>query len=304
MHGRAAHAPPAGWGTTVVASEREIRRRIRSVHNMSQITRAMEMVSAAKMRKAQQRVLASRPYAERLRAVIADLSAATADPEVLQQYPLLAEREIGAAAVILITPDRGLTGALNTNIIRRASRYILSEAGVPVEVIAAGKKGRDFMVRTNQNVVAAFTGLGDTLTLEDMRGIAEVASEDFLSGKVDAVYVVYAEFVNTLTQRPVVRRILPIERPEEVGQYADYIFEPSPEEVLQQLLPRYAEVQLYQAFLESVASEHSARMVAMKNASENAKDLVAGLTLERNKARQARITQEVSEIAAGANAFA
>jgi F-type H+-transporting ATPase subunit gamma len=271
---------------------------------MSQITRAMEMVSAAKMRKAQQRVLASRPYAERLRAVIADLSAATADPEVLQQYPLLADREVKGAAVILITPDRGLTGALNTNIIRRASRYILGEAGVPVEVIAAGKKGRDFMVRTNQNVVAAFTGLGDTLTLEDMRGIAEVASEDFLAGKVDAVYVVYAEFINTLTQRPVVRRILPIERPEEVGQYADYIFEPSPEEVLQQLLPRYAEVQLYQAFLESVASEHSARMVAMKNASENAKDLVAGLTLERNKARQARITQEVSEIAAGANAFA
>lgn len=271
---------------------------------MSQITRAMEMVSAAKMRKAQQRVLASRPYADRLRAVIADLSAATADPEVLQQYPLLAEREIAGAAVILITPDRGLTGALNTNIIRRASRYILAEAGVPVEVIAAGKKGRDFMVRTNQNVVAAFTGLGDTLTLEDMRGIAEVASEDFLSGKVDAVYVVFAEFVNTLTQRPVVRRILPIERPEEAGQYSDYIFEPSPEEVLQQLLPRYAEVQLYQAFLESVASEHSARMVAMKNASENAKDLVAGLTLERNKARQSRITQEVSEIAAGANAFA
>jgi F-type H+-transporting ATPase subunit gamma len=286
-----------------VASEREIRRRIRSVHNMSTITRAMEMVSAAKMRKAQQRVTASRPYADRLRAVIADLSGLSADPETRAEYPLLVQRPIANAALIVVTPDRGLTGALNTNIVRRASRYILAEAGVPVEVVAAGKKGRDFMVRTRQNVVAEFTGLGENLTLEDMRPVAEVAAEDFLSGKVDAVYVVYAEFVNTLTQRPVVKQLLPIEPPAEGGQYADYIFEPSPREVLEQLLPRYAEIQLYQAFLESIASEHSARMVAMKNASENAKELVTDLTLERNKARQSRITQEVAEIAAGANAL-
>jgi F-type H+-transporting ATPase subunit gamma len=286
-----------------VASEREIRRRIRSVHNMSTITRAMEMVSAAKMRKAQQRVTASRPYADRLRAVIADLSGLSADPETLAQYPLLVQRPMTSAALIVITPDRGLTGALNTNIVRRASRYILSEAGVPVEVVAAGKKGRDFMVRTRQNVAAEFTGLGDDLSLEDMRPVAEVVAADFLSGKVDAVFVVYAEFVNTLTQRPVVKQLLPIERPAEGGQYSDYIFEPNPREVLEQLLPRYAEIQLYQAFLESIASEHSARMVAMKNASENAKDLVTDLTLERNKARQSRITQEVAEIAAGANAF-
>jgi len=286
-----------------LASEREIRRRIRSVHNMSTITRAMEMVSAAKMRKAQQRVTASRPYADRLQAVIADLSGLSADPETRAEYPLLVQRPIANAALIVVTPDRGLTGALNTNIVRRASRYILSEAGVPVEVVAAGKKGRDFMVRTRQNVVAEFTGLGENLTLEDMRPVAEVAAGDFLSGKVDAVYVVYAEFVNTLTQRPVVKQLLPIEPPAEGGQYADYIFEPSPREVLEQLLPRYAEIQLYQAFLESIASEHSARMVAMKNASENAKELVTDLTLERNKARQSRITQEVAEIAAGANAL-
>ncbi len=286
-----------------MASEREIRRRIRSVHNMSTITRAMEMVSAAKMRKAQQRVTASRPYADRLRAVIADLSGLSADPELLAENPLLVQRPIHNAALIVITPDRGLTGALNTNIVRRASRYILSEANVPVEVVAAGKKGRDFMVRTRQNVVAEFTGLGDDLSLEDMRPVAEVAAADFLSGKVDAVFVVYAEFVNTLTQRPVVKQLLPIERPAEGGQYADYIFEPSPREVLEQLLPRYAEIQLYQAFLESIASEHSARMVSMKNASENAKELVTDLTLERNRARQSRITQEVSEIAAGANAL-
>jgi F-type H+-transporting ATPase subunit gamma len=286
-----------------VASTREIRRRIRSVSNMSQITRAMEMVSAAKMRKAQQRVLASRPYAERLQGVIADLASVPQDAEALAKYPLLASRDnIRAAGIILITPDRGLTGALNTNILRRASRYITADAGVPVEVVAAGKKGRDFMVRTGQNVVAEFTGLGDTLTLEDMRGVAEVVTEDFLSGKIDAVYIVYAEYVNTLTQRPVVKQLLPIEVPAEQGTYTDYIFEPSGQEVLESLLPRYAEVQLYQAFLESIASEHSARMVAMKNATENAKDLVGELRLTYNKARQSQITQEVAEIAAGANA--
>ena len=286
-----------------MASTREIRRRIRSVSNMSQITRAMEMVSAAKMRKAQQRVLASRPYAERLRGVIADLASVPQDPEQLAKYPLLAPRsEVKAVGVILITPDRGLTGALNTNILRRASRYITTDAGVPVEIVAAGKKGRDFMIRTGQDVVAEFTGLGDDLKLDDMRGIAEVAIEDFLSGKIDAVYIVYAEYVNTITQRPVVKQLLPIELPEEVGRYTDYIFEPNGDEVLEQLLPRYAEVQLYQAFLESVASEHSARMVAMKNATDNAKELVGELRLTYNKARQAAITQEVAEIAAGANA--
>ena len=282
---------------------REIRRRIRSVRNMSQITRAMEMVSAAKMRRAQQRVLASRPYSERLQAVIADLSALNVDPEQTAAFPLLEKREVQRAAVILITPDRGLTGALNANIIRRASRYIVGEAGVPVEVIAAGKKGRDFMVRTRQEVVADFTGLGDAPSLDDIRPIADVALQDFIAGKVDAVYVVFARFVNTLNQVPEIRQILPIQKPEEVGTYTDYIFEPSPAAVLQALLPRYVEIQVYQALLESIASEHSARMVAMRNASENAKDLVSDLTLSYNKARQAQITREVSEIAAGANAL-
>ena len=154
---------------------REIRRRIGSVRNMSQITRAMEMVSAAKLRRAQQRVLASRPYAERLQAVIADLAALNLDPEQAAAFPLLQQRQVRQSAVILITPDRGLTAALNSNIIRRASRYVLGEAGVPVEVIAAGKKGRDFMVRTRQDVVAEFVGLGDTVGLADVRHIAEVA---------------------------------------------------------------------------------------------------------------------------------
>jgi F-type H+-transporting ATPase subunit gamma len=286
-----------------VANAREIRRRIRSVNNMSQITRAMEMVSAAKMRRAQQRVVASRPYSERLEAMIADLSSLSVDAEQLKEFPLLEQREVKRAAVILITPDRGLTGALNLNVIRRATHYILTDAGVPVEVIAAGKKGRDFMVRTRQDVVAEFTGLGDKVTLDDTRPIAEVAIEDFVSGKVDAVYLVYAQFVNTLVQRPEIRQILPIVKPQQSGVYTDYIFEPSPEAVLRNLLPRYVEVQIYQAMLESIASEHSARMVAMRNATENAKELVSDLTLSANKARQAQITREVSEIAAGANAL-
>jgi F-type H+-transporting ATPase subunit gamma len=286
-----------------VPSTREIRRRIRSVRNISQITRAMEMVSAAKMRRAQQRVLASRPYADRLRAVIADLAALQADRDTLSQFPLLAQRELKRTAVILVTPDKGLTGPLNTNIIRRATRYILGEAGVPVEVIAAGRKGRDFAVRTRQDLTAEFTGLGDNVSLDDVRPIAQVALDDFIAGKVDAVYVVFARFVNTLTQVPEVRQVLPIVQPEGGGRYTDYIFEPSPREVLESLLPRFVEIQIYQALLESIASEHSARMVAMHNASDNARDLVGDLTLSYNKARQAQITGEVAEIAAGANAL-
>ena len=285
-----------------MANPREIRRRIRSVRNISQITRAMEMVSASKMRRAQQRVTASRPYAERLQQVIADLSSLQLDSQEMAEYPLLQQRPIAKSAVVLITPDRGLTGPLNSNILRRATRYIVDEASVPVEVVAAGKKGRDFMVRTRQDVVADFTKLGDNVSLNDLRPITQIVIDDFVSGKVDAVFVVYAKFVNTLSQVPEVKQVLPIVQPEGAGEYSDYIFEPSPKAVLQDLLPRFVEIQIYQAMLESIASEHSARMVAMRNASQNAKDLVADLTLSLNKARQAQITSEVAEIAAGAAA--
>ena len=285
-----------------MANPREIRRRIRSVRNISQITRAMEMVSASKMRRAQQRVTASRPYAERLQQVIADLSSLQLDSQEMAEYPLLQQRPIAKSAVVLITPDRGLTGPLNSNILRRATRYVVDEAGVPVEVVAAGRKGRDFMVRTRQDVVADFTNLGDNVSLNDLRPITQIVIDDFVSGKVDAVFVVYAKFVNTLSQVPEVKQVLPIVQPEGEGEYSDYIFEPSPKAVLQDLLPRFVEIQIYQAMLESIASEHSARMVAMRNASQNAKDLVADLTLSLNKARQAQITSEVAEISAGAAA--
>jgi F-type H+-transporting ATPase subunit gamma len=287
-----------------MANTREIRRRIRSVGNMQQITRAMEMVSAAKMRKAQQRVTASRPYSDQLRQIMSDLATQQPDPEQLAQFPLLQKRPIQNVLLIVATPDRGLTGALNTNILRRASRYILEEAGAAVQVIAAGKKARDYLVRTRQNVVAEFIGLGENLTLDEVRPIADIAIDDFVEGRVDAVFVVYSRFVNTLIQRPEVMQILPVEPPPAHEGYSDYIFEPSPEEVLNNLLPRYVEVQLYQAILEGLASEHSARMVAMRSASDNAKEIQQELTLSYNKARQAQITREVSEIAAGANAMA
>ena len=286
-------------------STREIRRRIRSVGNMQQITRAMEMVSAAKMRKAQGRVTASRPYSDQLRQIMSDLATQQPDPEQLALFPLLQKRPVQNIELIVVTPDRGLTGALNTNILRRGSRFILEEAGgAAVQVIAAGKKSRDYFVRTRQDVVAEFIGIGDDVTLDAVRPIAAIAIDDFSTGKVDAVYVVYSRFVNTLIQRPEVMQILPVEPPPAHEGYADYIFEPSPEEVLNNLLPRYVEVQLYQAILESAASEHSARMVAMRSASDNAKEIQQELTLSYNKARQAQITREVSEIAAGANAMA
>jgi len=287
-----------------MANTREIRRRIRSVGNMQQITRAMEMVSAAKMRKAQQRVTASRPYSDQLRQIMSDLATQQPDPEQLAQFPLLQKRPVQNVLLIVATPDRGLTGALNTNILRRASRYILEEAGAAVQVIAAGKKARDYLVRTRQNVVAEFIGLGENLTLDEVRPIADIAIDDFVEGRVDAVFVVSSRFVNTLIQRPELMQILPVEPPPAHEGYSDYIFEPSPEEVLNNLLPRYVEVQLYQAILEGLASEHSARMVAMRSASDNAKEIQQELTLSYNKARQAQITREVSEIAAGANAMA
>ena len=287
-----------------MASSREIQRRIRSVSNMSQITRAMEMVSAVKMRRAQQRVTTSRPYSEQLSQIMSDLASLQPDPEQLAKFPLLQRRPIQNVMMIVVAPDRGLTGALNSNILRRASRFVLEEANAPVRIITIGKKSRDYFVKTKQNVIAEYINLGDNVTFDEVRGIADIAMDEFISGRVDAVYVVYARFVNTLTQRREVVQILPMVSPATHDGYVDYIFEPSPEEVLSQLLPRYIEVQLYQAILDSLASEHSARMVSMRSASDNAKEIVNELTLSRNKARQAQITQEVSEIAAGANAMA
>jgi F-type H+-transporting ATPase subunit gamma len=240
-----------------------------------------------------------------LREVLGDLASLQLDGDELKKFPLLEQRDVKRTALILITPDRGLSGSLNTNILRRATQYIRSEApGRNPLVIAVGKKGRDFAARTGQELVAEFIQLGDKPSLNDIRPIAQVAIQEFLEGRVDAVHIVYPQFVNTLTQTPEVLQLLPIVKPEGAPDRADdYIFEPDANEVLNQLLPRYVEVNLYQAVLENVASFYSAQMVAMRNATDNAKELTDDLSLAYNKARQAQITNEVAEIAAGANAF-
>jgi F-type H+-transporting ATPase subunit gamma len=285
---------------------REIRRRIRSIKNTAQITRAMEMVAASKMRRAQQAVLAARPYADRIRAMLGDLAAMTSPAEEVRAFPLLQRRPVKRIQLILVTSDRGLAGALNTNVIRRAVDFITRERSEPIEhfdIVAIGRKGRDFLVRYGWPMIAEFTRITERPSVEASRPIVELATQDFISGRVDAVFVVYTHFINTLRQEPRVFQLLPIEPPEESGAISDYIFEPDPATVLEALLPRFLEMQLYRILLEASASEHSARMVAMRNATQNALDLVAELTLTYNKARQAQITREVSEIAAGANAL-
>ncbi len=259
------------------------------------------MVSAAKMRRAQQNVQASRPYSERIRYMIAGLSGLTDGIET-GRFPLLEERPVERVGVVVITSDKGLAGALNSNVIRHATNFVRGQ-DVPVEMVTVGRKGRDFFTRYGQNVTAEFTNLGDWPGIDDLRPIVEVSISEFVAGRVDAVHLIYSQFVNTLNQRPIALQILPIKPPEDVAAeelVRDYIFEPGRDEVLEALLPRYIEVQLYQAMLEAIASEHSARMVAMRNATDNAKELMDELSLTYNKARQAQITREVSEIAAGA----
>ena len=287
-------------------STREIRRRIRSVRNLSQITRAMEMVSASKMRRAQRNVLATRPYADRLRDVMSSLMARTSGS---RKGSLLEIRpEVKSVALIVITPDRGLAGSLVGNLLRRTARFVLDERakGHSVKVLAIGKKGRDFLARSGQDLLAEVTKLGDNPKLADILGVSTNVIEGFLKGDFDEAYLVYSQFVNTLVQRPAIRRILPVEAElsDKTAKGSDYNYEPDQDVVLNDLLPRFAEVQIYQALLEAIASEHSARMVAMRNATDNAKELRRELSLTYNKTRQANITKEVSEIASGASALA
>ena len=297
-------------------SLRDIRRRIRGVKNTAQITKAMELVAASRMRRAQQRVTAARPYAETMRALIAELAAGAGggrDGDAL--HPLLVQREIDTVGIILLTSDRGLAGALNTNVIRRGNELILQQTH-DVELITIGRKGQDFMARRGQKLLGTFTQLGDRPEYDAIIPIARVVMDSYLAGVMDLCYIVFPEFVSTLSQRPKVVQLLPIGRDQdgeraegeraqnERSEQIDYIYEPDPSTILEALLPRYVEVQIYQAVLETVASEQSARMVAMRNANENANDLINDLTLSYNKARQAQITREVLEIANAAEAMA
>jgi F-type H+-transporting ATPase subunit gamma len=285
-------------------SLRDIRRRIRGIRNTAQITRAMELVAASRMRRAQQRVLAARPYAETMRTFIAELAAAGAGQGADQLHPLLEQREVDTVGIVLLTTDRGLCGALNTNTIRRASELILEQTET-VELLTIGRKGQDFMARRGYTIFASVIGLGDNPTYEQVIPIARNVMESFMARRMDICFLVYPEFVSTLTQRPKVQRILPIASEGEApAKRVDYIFEPDPQSILEQLLPRYVEVLIYQAILEMKASEQSARMVAMRNANQNAQDLINDLTLVYNKTRQAAITGEVTEIAAAAEFMA
>jgi F-type H+-transporting ATPase subunit gamma len=283
-----------------MASQRDIRRRIGAVKNIKQITRAMQFVAASKLKRAQDATLASRPYSEKIDEVLADLAAVLGEEE----HPLLATPEGGKRLIILITTDRGLAGPLNTNTIRFAAKDI-SETPGDLTVVTVGRKGRDAMRRARVPLAAHFAGFGDRPSFADVIPLARIVTDDYVSGAVGRVDLIYSRFISTLNQRPVLDQLLPISYGQDTATGIpgrQFIFEPDPATVLQQLLPRYVATRLYQAVLESKASEESSRMVAMKNATENAEELIEDLTLSYNKVRQANITREMIEIASGAQA--
>ena len=282
-----------------MASQRDIRRRIGSVKNIKQITRAMQFVAASKLKRAQDATLAARPYSEKLDEVLADLSAVLGQ----EDHPLLATPTDGKRLIVLITTDRPLSGPLNTNIVRFVARDIIDNPG-DVAVITVGRKGRDAMRRTGVPLEAHFATFGDRPTFADVLPLARLVTDDFLAGAYARVDIVYSLWVSTLVQRPTALTILPIQPAEDTEGIPgnQFIFEPSAAAVLERLLPRYVATRLFQAVLESKASEESSRMVAMKNATENAEELIEDLTLAYNKVRQSNITREMIEIASGAQA--
>ncbi|MCO5121375.1 MAG: F0F1 ATP synthase subunit gamma [Burkholderiaceae bacterium] len=287
-----------------MAGSKEIRTKIKSVQNTRKITKAMEMVSASKMRKAQDRMRASRPYGDKVRNIAAHL--ALANPEY--RHPYLVQREERNAGVIVVTTDKGLCGGLNTNILRAVTGKLreLEERGVSVRTTAIGNKGFGFLSRIGAQVVSHAIQLGDTPHLERLIGPLKIQLDAYANGEIDAVYLAYTRFINTMSQVPVIEQLLPLspeKLKEESREYTwDYIYEPDAQSVLDELLVRYVEAIIYQAVAENMASEQSARMVAMKAASDNAKKVIDDLQLSYNKARQAAITQELSEIVSGAAA--
>ncbi len=279
-------------------SQRAIRRRIGSVKNIKQITRAMQFVAASKLKRAQDATLQSRPYEEKLDEVLADVASVLS----AEEHPLLARQEGGTRLIILFTTDRGLAGSLNTNTVRYAAR-VISESTGDLKVVTVGRKGNLAMRRAGVPVAAAFEGYGDRPTFADVLPLARLVTDDFLSGTYTRVDLVHPTFVSTLVQRPTLEALLPIEPSEDTEGIPgnQFIFEPSPGAVLQQLLPRYVATRLFQAVLELTASEWSAKMVAMRSATDNAQELIEDLTLTYNKVRQANITREMIEIATGAS---
>ncbi len=294
-------------------STRAIRGRIKSVKNIAQVTRTMQMVASSKMRRAQERVQQSRPYSEQLRALVSRLARVTGE-DVGGDIALLKQRPVRGIGFVVIGPDRGLSGALPSNINRKAASTALDEQRrfaeqgerPTVEYVVVGRKARDFVIRNELHMIAEFTNYGDKPSLADATAIAQVATDAFLKGEVDVVYLIYAKFVNTVTQQPTAVQLLPVQPPPEQegeSRNIEYIYEPDAASIYEALLPRYVDVQVYQALLETVASFFSAQMVAMKNATDNANDLVQDLTLTYNKARQASITTQILEVVSGAEAL-
>ncbi|MFL5351780.1 ATP synthase F1 subunit gamma [Archangium sp.] len=301
-----------------MASLRDIRKRIRSVKNTRQITKAMKMVSAAKLRKAQDAIIAARPYAQMLDQIISDL-ATRSEGEGLA-HPLLTSRPVRKVELLLLTSDRGLAGGFNSNVIRRASRFLYENSGLEIEVSTVGRKGNDFFRNRGQKMRKDFGFLYQRLNYTQAAGVAEEMSARFMRGEVDAVYVVYNEFLSAISQKVTLAQLLPLQTlsvgaptAAQVGQTApvaaptqalvDFKYEPGRQDVLDRLVPQAVSIKLYRALLESVASEHGARMSAMENATSNASDMIASLSLTYNRTRQAVITKELMEIVSGAEAL-
>jgi F-type H+-transporting ATPase subunit gamma len=290
-------------------SLKDIRGRIGSVRNIAQITRAMEMVAASRMKRAQDAILAARPYSDELRDVLSRVAAVVSE----EIDPLLARRPVRRVALVMITTDRGLAESLNANAIRTSLRWIQArlasngDAPVEVEAITIGRKGRDGLRRAGIPIAAHFSQLGDRPAYTDVTPIARIVTEDFLDETYDEIHVCYSTFITTLTQRAEITQLLPIEQPEQAEgaeiENDEYIFEPSARAVLSRLLPHFVAIDLYRAVLENQASEQSARMIAMRNSTDNANELIEDLTLVYNKTRQATITREMIEIASGAEAL-
>ncbi len=299
-----------------MATERELNKRIKSIGNISQVTNALAAVSASKASKAQRQVETTRDYAGKAFEILNNLAS---QPGVGSTgHPLLTTREnIKNTALILITGDRGLAGAYNTNIVTRAEVF-MKLLPTPVQVITIGRKGRDLMIRRGYNVVATFDNMPDSPSILDISPIAQIIVDDFLAGKVDQVFIAYTDFINLITRVPRVKQLLPLKPLDfegmAVAEYVSgvdlsgvsekvYSYEPEPAALLDTVVPRFTQLQLYQSVLEALASEHSARMVAMNNATDNAAELIEILTLDRNKARQASITNEILDIVGGAEAL-
>ncbi len=279
----------------------DIRRRIRSVRGTQQITRTMKMVSAAKLRRAQERVLASRPYAALTRQLLASVASRVSSADG-PAHPLLERRPESHIQLLLLTGDRGLCGAFNTNLLKASAIFLAEHATAGVEFDLIGRKGRDFYRRRRVTVFGEYVGVFDKTEYSVARSIAQKAIGRFIGGEVDAVYLLYNEFKTVLSQKLVVDRILPLAVPEAAA--GDYIWEQPPQQILAALLPRYVEIQVYQAMLESAAAEHAARMTAMDAATTNAGEMIDRLTLFMNRVRQASITREIIEVVSGAAAIA